>query len=215
MKQKLTALLLVLLLAVTLVLPVMAAETYVDDEAAILTLSEIETLEARAAEISEQISTAGKEASGTSNMKLMMNGAVTIGTLDGANVEIREQVGDENMFLFGMTAEEVDALWRRGYDPHDFMTPELERVMRMLTSGVLGQRFDDIYASLLTNRFGTPDSYMTIADFQSYAAAQKRASETYLDRDKFASMMLVNTAKAGIFSSDRAVREYADNIWHL
>ena len=86
------------------------------------------------------------------------------------------------MFLFGMTAEEVDALWRRGYDPHDFMTPELERVMRMLTSGVLGQRFDDIYASLLTNRFGTPDSYMTIADFQSYAAAQKRASETYLDR---------------------------------
>ena len=95
------------------------------------------------------------------------------------------------------------------------MTPELERVMRMLTSGVLGQRFDDIYASLLTNRFGTPDSYMTIADFRSYAAAQKRASETYLDRDKFASMMLVNTAKAGIFSSDRAVREYADNIWHL
>lgn len=119
------------------------------------------------------------------------------------------------MFLFGMTAEEVDALWRRGYDPHDFMTPELERVMRMLTSGVLGQRFDDIYASLLTNRFGTPDSYMTIADFQSYAAAQKRASETYLDRDKFASMMLVNTAKAGVFSADRAVREYADNIWHL
>ena len=168
-----------------------------------------------AAELSEQISVAGKEASGTGNMKLMINGAVTIGTLDGANVEIREQVGDENMFLFGMTAEEVDALWRRGYDPHDFMTPELERVMRMLTSGVLGQRFDDIYASLLTNRFGTPDSYMTIADFQSYAAAQKRASETYLDRDKFASMMLVNTAKAGIFSSDRAVREYADNIWHL
>ena len=168
-----------------------------------------------AAELSEQISVAGKEASGTGNMKLMINGAVTIGTLDGANVEIREQVGDENMFLFGMTAEEVEALWRRGYDPHDFMTPELERVMRMLTSGVLGQRFDDIYASLLTNRFGTPDSYMTIADFQSYAAAQKRASETYLDRDKFASMMLVNTAKAGIFSSDRAVREYADNIWHL
>ena len=168
-----------------------------------------------AAELSEQISVAGKEASGTGNMKLMINGAVTIGTLDGANVEIREQVGDENMFLFGMTAEEVDALWRRGYDPHDFMTPELERVMRMLTSGVLGQRFDDIYASLLTNRFGTPDSYMTIADFQSYAAAQKRASETYLDRDKFASMMLVNTAKAGVFSADRAVREYADNIWHL
>ena len=85
----------------------------------------------------------------------------------------------------------------------------------MLTSGVLGQRFDDIYASLLTNRFGTADSYMTIADFQSYADAQKKASETYLDTDRFASMMLVNTAKAGIFSSDRAVREYAGRIWNL
>ena len=168
-----------------------------------------------AADLSEQISVAGKEASGTSNMKLMINGAVTIGTLDGANVEIREQVGDENMFLFGMNADEVEALWRRGYSPREFLTPELERILNMLTSGVLGQRFDDIYASLLTNRFGTADSYMTIADFQSYADAQKKASETYLDTDRFASMMLVNTAKAGIFSSDRAVREYAGRIWNL
>ena len=168
-----------------------------------------------AAELSEQISIAGKEASGTGNMKLMINGAVTIGTLDGANVEIREQVGDENMFLFGMNADEVEALWRRGYSPREFLTPELERILNMLTSGVLGQRFDDIYASLLTNRFGTADSYMTIADFQSYADAQKKASETYLDTDRFASMMLVNTAKAGIFSSDRAVREYAGRIWNL
>ena len=148
-------------------------------------------------------------------MKLMINGAVTLGTLDGANVEIREQVGDENMFLFGMNADEVEALWRRGYSPREFLTPELERILNMLTSGVLGQRFDDIYASLLTNRFGTADSYMTIADFQSYADAQKKASETYLDTDRFASMMLVNTAKAGIFSSDRAVREYAGRIWNL
>ena len=168
-----------------------------------------------AADLSEQISVAGKEASGTSNMKLMINGAVTIGTLDGANVEIREQVGAENMFLFGMNADEVEALWRRGYSPREFLTPELERILNMLTSGVLGQRFDDIYASLLTNRFGTADSYMTIADFQSYADAQKKASETYLDTDRFASMMLVNTAKAGIFSSDRAVREYAGRIWNL
>ena len=168
-----------------------------------------------AAELSEQISIAGKEASGTGNMKLMINGAVTIGTLDGANVEIREQVGDENMFLFGMNADEVEALWRRGYSPREFLTPELERILNMLTSGVLGQRFDDIYASLLTNRFGTADGYMTIADFQSYADAQKKASETYLDTDRFASMMLVNTAKAGTFSSDRAVREYAGRIWNL
>ena len=168
-----------------------------------------------ATDLDEQISQAGKEASGTGNMKLMINGAVTIGTLDGANVEIREQVGDENMFLFGMNADEVEALWRRGYSPREFLTPELERILNMLTSGVLGQRFDDIYASLLTNRFGTADGYMTIADFQSYADAQKKASETYLDTDRFASMMLVNTAKAGIFSSDRAVREYAGRIWNL
>ena len=115
----------------------------------------------------------------------------------------------------GMNADEVEALWRRGYSPREFLTPELERILNMLTSGVLGQRFDDIYASLLTNRFGTADSYMTIADFQSYADAQKKASETYLDTDRFASMMLVNTAKAGIFSSDRAVREYAGRIWNL
>lgn len=168
-----------------------------------------------AAELSEQISIAGKEASGTGNMKLMLNGAVTIGTLDGANVEIREQVGEENMFLFGMTADEVEALWQRGYDPCAFVSPELSRVLELLTSGILGQRFDDLRDSLVTSRFGTPDGYMTLADFESYAAAQKRASEAYLDKDRFASMMLVNTAKAGVFSADRAVREYAERIWTL
>lgn len=168
-----------------------------------------------AAELSEQISIAGKEASGTGNMKLMINGAVTIGTLDGANVEIREQVGDDNMFLFGMTADEVEDLWRRGYHPNEFVTPEMERVLGMLTSGILGQRFDDIRDSLLTGRFGTADGYMTLADFASYAAAQKRASDTYLDKDRFAAMMMTNTAKAGIFSADRAIQEYADRIWKL
>ena len=168
-----------------------------------------------AADLSEQISIAGKEASGTGNMKLMINGAVTIGTLDGANVEIHEQVGDENMFLFGMTAEEVEALWRKGYNPHDFLTPELERVLAMLTSGVLGQRFDDIAASLLSNRFGTADGYMTIADFASYAATQKHAGEVWTDKQKFGRMALVNIARTGIFSADRAVEEYAQNIWGL
>ena len=168
-----------------------------------------------AADISEQISIAGKEASGTGNMKLMINGAVTLGTLDGANVEIHQQVGDENMFLFGMKAHEVEALWRRGYDPREFLTPELERVLQMLTSGILGQRFDDIVASLLTNRFGTADGFMTVADFKDYARAQQAVGETYPDRHGFTSMSLVNIAKAGIFSADRAVREYADNIWHM
>ena len=168
-----------------------------------------------AADISEQISIAGKEASGTGNMKLMINGAVTLGTLDGANVEICEQVGEQNMFLFGMTSDEVEELWRRGYNPYEFLSPELDRVLQMLTSGVLGQRFDDIHASLLTNRFGTADGFMTIADFDSYASAQALASRTYLDKRAFTNMQLVNIAKAGIFSSDRAVREYSEKIWNL
>lgn len=168
-----------------------------------------------AADISEQISIAGKEASGTGNMKLMINGAVTLGTLDGANVEIHQQVGDENMFLFGMKADEVEELWRRGYNPRDFLTPELERVLQMLTSGILGQRFDDIVASLLTNRFGVADGFMTVADFRDYARAQGQIAKTYPDRYAFTAMSLTNIAKAGIFSADRAVKEYADHIWHL
>ena len=168
-----------------------------------------------AADLSEQISVAVKEASGTSNMKLMINGAVTLGTLDGANVEIRDRVGDDNMFLFGMTADEVQALWQRGYDPHQFLTPELDRVLQMLTSGALGQRFDDVAASLLTPRFGAADSYMTVADFESYKAAKKRAVEVYQDRTRFAQMSLTNIARAGIFSSDRSVEQYAKEIWDL
>jgi len=168
-----------------------------------------------AADISEQISIAGKEASGTGNMKLMINGAVTLGTLDGANVEIHQQVGDENMFLFGMKAHEVEELWRRGYNPRDFLTHDLERVLQMLTSGVLGQRFDDIVASLLTNRFGVADGFMTVADFQDYARAQRDISAAYPNRYDFTAMSLTNIAKAGIFSADRAVEEYAQRIWNL
>ena len=168
-----------------------------------------------AAELSEQISIAGKEASGTGNMKLMINGAVTIGTLDGANVEIHDRVGDENMFLFGMKAPEVEELWKRGYDPKAFISPELRRVLDMLTSGVLGQRFDDIVASLTTNRFGVADAYMTLADFQDYARAQRDADKAYADKERFNRMSLVNIAGSGIFSADRSVTEYAKNIWDL
>ncbi|MBQ7872165.1 MAG: glycogen/starch/alpha-glucan phosphorylase [Oscillospiraceae bacterium] len=168
-----------------------------------------------AADISEQISVAGKEASGTGCMKLMLNGAVTIGTLDGANVEIHEQVGDDNIFLFGLKAHEVEELWQRGYDPNQFLSAELREVLDMLTSGVLGQRFDDLVACLLTNRFGTADPYMTVADFADYARAQRVVAETYQDTRRFGEMSLVNIAKAGIFSADRAVGEYVDNIWHL
>ncbi len=170
-----------------------------------------------AAEISQQISIAGKEASGTGNMKLMINGAVTLGTLDGANVEICQQVGKENMFLFGMTVEEVEALWKKGYYPQDFVSanPELREVIGMLTSGILGKRFDNIAASLLTNRFGTADPYMTLADFADYERAQKDVEKTYLDQNRFMEMSLVNIAKAGLFSADRAVLEYTDRIWKM
>ena len=168
-----------------------------------------------AAEISEQISIAGKEASGTGNMKFMINGAVTIGTLDGANVEIHDQVGDDNMFLFGMKAHEVEELWRQGYDPRAYITPDLQRVLNMLTSGVLGQRFDDIVASLTTNRFGVADAYMTLADFNDYVRAQRDVDRAYADADRFNRMSLVNVAKSGIFSADRSVTEYAKNIWDL
>lgn len=170
-----------------------------------------------AAEISEQISIAGKEASGTGNMKLMINGAVTLGTLDGANVEIHEQVGDENMFLFGLTAPEVEELWKKGYDPLYYVRrdSELSDIIAMLTSGAFGSSFDDISKSLLTNSFGTADAYMTLADFNDYVRAQNLVSEVYRDKDKFTNMSLVNIARSGIFSADRAVKEYADNIWHL
>ncbi|MBQ7718683.1 MAG: glycogen/starch/alpha-glucan phosphorylase [Clostridia bacterium] len=170
-----------------------------------------------AAEISEQISIAGKEASGTGNMKLMINGAVTIGTLDGANVEIYEQVGDDNIFLFGLKAPEVEQLWRQGYSPIEYYrrNPDLAAVVNMLTSNELGVRFDDIAKSLITNYNGTADVYMTLADFEAYSAAQQRVSETYKDKERFTKMSLVNIAKAGIFSADRAVREYAENIWNL
>ncbi len=170
-----------------------------------------------AAEISQQISIAGKEASGTGNMKLMINGAITLGTLDGANVEICQQVGKENIFLFGMTVDEVNALWQKGYNPQDFLAsdPELKAVVDMLTSGVLGKRFDSVAASLLTNRYGVADQYMALADFADYVRAQKDVSNTYRNYDKFMEMSLVNIAKAGIFSADRAVLEYADNIWKM
>ena len=170
-----------------------------------------------AAEISEQISIAGKEASGTGNMKLMINGAVTLGTLDGANVEIFEQVGEDNIFLFGMNTQQVNDLWRRGYNPREYLmkNQKLGRVINMLTSGVLGRRFDDIVSSLLTSRYGAADAYMTFADFNDYARAQNDVAESYQKGDEFMQKSLVNIAKSGIFSADRAVKEYADNIWKL
>ena len=170
-----------------------------------------------AAEISEQISIAGKEASGTGNMKLMINGAVTLGTLDGANVEIHEQVGDENIVLFGLKTDEVNELWKQGYNPLDYVRndPELKAVMDLLMGGIGGMHFDDIVRSLTTNHKGPADPYMCLADFHDYVRAQRDVSAIYGDKTRFTKMSLVNTAKAGFFSADRAVEEYAKNIWHI
>ena len=170
-----------------------------------------------AAEISEQISIAGKEASGTGNMKLMINGAVTLGTLDGANVEIHEQVGDDNIVLFGLKTEEVNDLWRWGYNPLDYVRndPELKAVMDLLMGGIAGMQFNDIVSALTTNHKGPADPYMCLADFHDYVRAQRDVSAIYADKTRFTNMSLVNIAKAGFFSADRAVEVYARNIWYL
>ena len=165
-----------------------------------------------ASEMSEQISLAGTEASGTGNMKFMLNGAITIGTYDGANVEINGQVGDENMFKFGMSAQEVVNLQKRGYNPEEFMgyNDNLKKVIDMLYKGFNGTSFAGLADYLKRN-----DRYMALADFGDYQRAQNLASETYKDILKWNKMSLVNIAGAGLFSADRAVTEYAKNIWKL
>ncbi|MBE6957042.1 MAG: glycogen/starch/alpha-glucan phosphorylase [Ruminococcaceae bacterium] len=167
-----------------------------------------------ASELSEQISTAGKEASGTGNMKFMMNGALTIGTLDGANVEMHQQVGDDNIFLFGLTADEVEEKKRQGYYAYEYYNhnPALKEVIDRIACG-----FDDGVAyDSLTNRllFGG-DEYMLLADFESYRQAQERAGRTYTDRTLWNQMALTNIARSGIFAADRSIRDYAKDIWHV
>ncbi len=167
-----------------------------------------------AAEVSEQISTAGKEASGTGNMKLMMNGAVTIGTLDGANVEMYERLGDDNMVLFGLKTPEVMALKQSGYSPQHYSNsdPRLKRVLDRFNSGLAdGKSYADLVSSLL---YGG-DQYMLLADFASYVDAPDRLYARLRDTTEFARMSLVNVAESGIFAADRAVREYAEKIWKI
>lgn len=169
-----------------------------------------------ATEVSEQISQAGKEASGTGNMKFMINGALTIGTLDGANVEMSEACGKENIFIFGLTADEVEQLWKDGYQSTRYYTnnERLRKVIEALTAGFNGESFADIAAYLLTNR-PVADPYMCMADFDAYCQTHSRVDETYRDRRLWAEMSLQNIASAGIFSADRSIREYAEHIWNL
>ncbi|HWQ78371.1 MAG TPA: glycogen/starch/alpha-glucan phosphorylase, partial [Anaerovoracaceae bacterium] len=171
-----------------------------------------------AADLSEQISLAGKEASGTGNMKLMLNGAVTIGTMDGANVEIYNAVGKENIFIFGMGAEEAERLAAGGtYSPWSYYqeNKSIAAVIKFLANGIPGGSFGDIINSLIAGFNGEADQYFVIADFESYRNAQAEAVAAYRDSLRWGGMSLTNIAKAGFFAADRSVREYADRIWRI
>ena len=175
-----------------------------------------------AADVSEQISTASKEASGTGNMKFMLNGALTLGTMDGANVEIVDEVGEENAFIFGLSSDEVIAYEHNGqYNPRDIYNSDadIRAVLTQLVDGTYSQgnfeEFRDIYNSLLDGQGGRPDMYFILKDFRSYAEAQERVEAAYKDEKKWARSAMLNTAKSGKFSSDRTIEEFAKEIWHL
>ena len=175
-----------------------------------------------ASDVSEQISTASKEASGTGNMKFMLNGAPTLGTMDGANVEIVEEVGEENAFIFGLSSDEVINYERNGgYDPNYYFNndQDIRRVLMQLINGEYShgdmELFREIYDSLLTDKYGRPDVYFILADFKSYAEAQRRVEEAYRDEARWAKMAILNTASSGKFTSDRTIQQYVDEIWHL
>ena len=169
-----------------------------------------------AADLSEQISTAGKEASGTGNMKFAMNGALTIGTLDGANVEIMEQVGAENFFLFGLTAQEVDEVKARGYNPRDYYNsnPDLKLVLDRISSGIFSHGDCTLFQPIVDNLLHQ-DPYLLLADYQSYVDCQDRVAKAYLDQKQWTRMSILNSARTGMFSSDRSIREYCTDIWDV
>ncbi len=176
-----------------------------------------------AADVSEQISTASKEASGTGNMKFMLNGAVTLGTMDGANVEIVEEVGKDNAFIFGLSSEEVINYENRGgYNPQEIFNndPDIRKVLMQLINGYYcpndPEMFRDLYNSLLNTQVSSrADTYFILKDFKSYAEAQRRVEEAYKDEKRWAKMAILNTACSGKFTSDRTIQQYVDEIWHL
>jgi starch phosphorylase len=169
-----------------------------------------------AADLSEQISTAGKEASGTGNMKFSMNGALTIGTLDGANIEIRDAVGHENFFLFGLTADEVEKRKKSGYDPRGIYetNPALRQAIDLIASGFFSHGDRELFRPLVESLLDR-DDYMLLADYEAYVDCQRRVSETYRDQKSWTRMSILNGARVGRFSSDRSIREYCRNIWNV
>jgi starch phosphorylase len=169
-----------------------------------------------AAELSEQISTAGKEASGTGNMKFSMNGALTIGTFDGANIEILEEVGEENFFLFGMKTEEIAKLKAEGYRPSEFYdaNPELREVIDLVRKGFFSRGDADLFRSLIDTLVWS-DPFMVMADFQFYSECQSRVNENYKNQESWTRKSILNSARSGKFSSDRTIREYCREIWRV
>jgi starch phosphorylase len=168
-----------------------------------------------AADLSEQISTAGKEASGTGNMKFSLNGALTIGTLDGANVEIREEVGAENFFLFGLTVEQVVELKRRGYDPWEYYRSnrELKGVIDTIADGTFSRDDAKLFQPIVDSLLRGGDPYMLLADFAAYIECQEQVAKTFIEEDRWTKLAILNVAKMGKFSSDRTIQQYADEIW--
>jgi starch phosphorylase len=168
------------------------------------------------ADLSEQISTAGKEASGTGNMKFMMNGAITIGTLDGANIEIREEVGDQNFFLFGLTAEQV-AETRCDYRPHEIIAADadLAAVMQLLESGYFNSFEKGLFDNIIASITSPHDPWLTAADFRGFVDAQEQVAAAYRERERWTRMSILNTASSGKFSTDRTMLDYNRDIWDL
>ena len=169
-----------------------------------------------AADLSEQISTAGKEASGTGNMKFMINGALTIGTLDGANVEMRDEVGAENFFLFGLTVQEVERVKREGYRPADYIesNDELRAALGLICDGRFSRGDTDVFRPLVES-LTYHDPFLVLADYGAYLDCQERVSAAWQDTEAWTRMSILNTARSGKFSSDRAIVEYCDDIWNV
>jgi starch phosphorylase len=170
-----------------------------------------------ASDLSEQISTAGTEASGTGNMKFALNGALTIGTLDGANIEIMEEVGRENIFIFGLTAAAVAELKERGYNPRGYYNNngELKRVLDMISCGFFSPGAPELFTPLTDSLLNLGDNYMLLADYASYIACQEEVGTLFLNKDEWARRAILNTAGMGKFSSDRTIEEYARDIWGI
>ena len=170
-----------------------------------------------ASDLSVQISTAGMEASGTGNMKLSLNGALTVGTLDGANIEIMEEVGNENIFIFGLNANEVLEKKQSGYNPREIYTqnPELKEVLDMVQQGFFSGPQGDLFQPILESLLDHGDPYMVLADFQSFCDIQEKIGNAYLDTDTWTKKAIINVSRMGKFSSDRSIKEYAEEIWNV